>query len=398
MTWLYIPSLSAQVCADLNSASTLLALEHSSQSCTVSGKPASPKSLRLALKRGRFTRLRFGLTCEPSVMGLFASMLADDAILKESDCSLRDIRVNHSPSPASVAAETIRDTFGLSLWTRLIAIARRCAFLRTSQATFGWGSEPSDEISKSEATRFRRAYSRRLKLVRRTSDYDSSSSPWMTARTSRGQYTRDNGDSMQERLTLEGQSQNWPTPDAALMNNRETPETFEARRTALAVKHRNGNGAGTPLGMSVLQWPTPCTGESLTGHGRRGGKSRNGRQSGQSLEAIARAAGPSFPTPKSSDTSSGQVSPTTLAKNSRPLTEIACQHGRQPDPTPTDGKQCLSDGQNSHPQSRKLNPAFVEWLMGLPLGMTGSECSAIPLYLNVRRQLLSNYLQRITRA
>lgn len=291
------------------------------------------------------TRL-FGQISEPSTANLgVESWIA----------SLADIRAKISRLPASEQAlQELVDQFGKTLIESLVKSGQRLHFLRTSQGTFGWGSGPSDEISKSEATAFRRAYSRRLKLVRRINVRDSSSSPWMTARTSRGGYTRDNGDVNQERLTLEGQSQatNWPTPDSALMNNRESPETFEARRAALQAKHRNGNGAGTPLGMAVLQWPTPCTGESLTGHGRRGGKSRNGRQS-------------------------GQVSAATLAKNSRPLTEIACQYGHQPEATPTAGEQSSPSIPNSLPLSkcptRKLNPAFVGWLMNFPRGWTGPQ-------------------------
>lgn len=376
------------------------------------------------------TRL-FGQISEP----LTASLGVESWI-----ASLAAIRAKISRSPASEQAlQELVDQFGKTLIESLVKSAQRCAFSRMSQATFGWGSEPSDEISKTEAIAFRRAYSRRKKLVRRTSDCDSSSWRWMTARTSRGGYQLD-ATTGEQVPTLQGQATNWPTPDSALMNNRESPETFEARRAALAVKHRNGNGAGTPLGMAVLQWPTPNTGESLTGHGRRGGKANNGSQSGESLEAVATAAGPTqwatprssmadngtdsgsakrqkqgeniglkdqakqFLTPKSSDTRSGQVSPTTLAKNSRPLTEIACQHGRLPEATPLDGEQSSPSTPDSPQPSRKLNAEFVCWLMGFPpmwtgpqVGTTNSECLAMRSYLSAQHHLLRNYLLAITR-
>lgn len=51
-----------------------------------------------------------------------------------------------------------------------------------------------------------------------------------------------------------------------------------------------------PGSSSLL--PTPDTGESLTGHGRRGGRVTNGHQSGQSLEVVATL----LPMPTSSDT------------------------------------------------------------------------------------------------
>ena len=51
--------------------------------------------------------------------------------------------------------------------------------------------------------------------------------------------------------------------------------------------------------------PTPETGESLTGHGRRGGRPGNGRQSGESLDAVAEVLtdGKMLPTPRALDAS-----------------------------------------------------------------------------------------------
>lgn len=42
-------------------------------------------------------------------------------------------------------------------------------------------------------------------------------------------------------------SRAWPTPDARVMNDGETPETFDARRRRLKAKGINGNGAGLRL-------------------------------------------------------------------------------------------------------------------------------------------------------
>ena len=53
---------------------------------------------------------------------------------------------------------------------------------------------------------------------------------------------------------------NWPTPDAALMNDGEEPKSFLARQAKLAKKHNNSNGAGTPLAMAVKLGPRPPEG------------------------------------------------------------------------------------------------------------------------------------------
>lgn len=52
----------------------------------------------------------------------------------------------------------------------------------------------------------------------------------------------------------------WPTPNATVANDGETPETWRARQEILKAKGYNGNGAGVPLAIAVQEaqlWPTP---------------------------------------------------------------------------------------------------------------------------------------------
>lgn len=63
-----------------------------------------------------------------------------------------------------------------------------------------------------------------------------------------------------------------------------------------------------------------------------------------------------WPTPNARDWKSGKVSEATLERNSRPLSEAA------------------ANGQTSG----QLNPTWVEWLMGFPLGWTDLEGSETP--------------------
>ena len=90
-------------------------------------------------------------------------------------------------------------------------------------------------------------------------------------------------------------------------------------------------------------WPTPTS--SL---GTKGGRvtPRKSREGGTLIEAVSAR---TFATPTSRDWRSGKASPETMAKNSRPLSE---QIGGS------------------------LNPTWVEWLMGFPLGWTVCEPSA----------------------
>jgi hypothetical protein len=81
---------------------------------------------------------------------------------------------------------------------------------------------------------------------------------WMSpsAGDSKGRnYTYDGHQRDKPRLALGGEAENWPTPDAGLLNDGESPESFEQRRQRNLEKHQNG--MGTPLGMAVKNWPTP---------------------------------------------------------------------------------------------------------------------------------------------
>ena len=136
----------------------------------------------------------------------------------------------------------------------------------------------------------------------------------------------------------------WPTPNAALMG--EGDSRLLERRQEEKNKGRNGNGFGLTLAASVSQWPTPRA------HDHKGGGENTPLNSylDWTAEAWSTASGPQAP------------------------------------PTSTPGHACS-------PKCRRLNPLFVEMLMGwptgwtlLPTGQTDSACSAMELSLFVRQQ------------
>ena len=95
---------------------------------------------------------------------------------------------------------------------------------------------------------------------------------------------------------------------------------------------------------TLQMWPTPTAGDSKASGSRNleGSKAH----AGVSLTDAVRYGNsntPRWATPRASDHRSGRVSAATLAKNSRPLCEQA---------------------------GGLLNPTWVEWLMGLPIGWT----------------------------
>lgn len=105
----------------------------------------------------------------------------------------------------------------------------------------------------------------------------------------------------------------WPTLDAQACNYNERPSTWDARAERLKLKGYNGNGAGKRLCVEVKRWPTPIY----------------------------------------QDTEEPNNSLSRLVKTGR---KHAPTHKRAPDAHKPD------------PVSGRLNPDWVDALMGLPIG------------------------------
>lgn len=133
----------------------------------------------------------------------------------------------------------------------------------------------------------------------------------------------------------------WATPDAAVMNDSQTPEMREKRKARELAKGYNGNGGGEPLAYQSRMWATP----NVPNGGRR--------MSAQ--DVVKRGA-------------------TAQGKRQVGL-EMEAEYFR-PDPTtPTHGDPSSPPTPDSRP---RLNPRFVEWLMGFPDGWTVCEPSETP--------------------
>jgi DNA (cytosine-5)-methyltransferase 1 len=136
-----------------------------------------------------------------------------------------------------------------------------------------------------------------------------------------------------------------------------TPTVVMTWRTPaghLAWRHAHGRVMLCDLQAAVTLLPTPDTGTSPRGHGRRGGRPGNGHQSGQSLDALAPAL-------------QSQPSPAPPAVAWGPY-EAAVRRWEyllgQPAPVP------VEPGKNGRP---RLHVDFAEWLMGIPGWVTGIE-------------------------
>lgn len=193
----------------------------------------------------------------------------------------------------------------------------------------------------------------------------------------------------------------WTAPDW------RTPNAKMAEHGPMSPEYRHSAGQTISLDDQATHWRTPQAGDSTRGaKSQRGASStyrdRAGRHSlvteasawmtPQTVDAgRARAPRPKtghprdlenegnwradlkdqasvWPTPMTRDHRSGhsQKSDEDLwGKKGKPLERVATTHSSALDPA-------IPAGPTSSPERRTLNPLFVEWLMGWPIGWTGS--------------------------
>jgi hypothetical protein len=192
--------------------------------------------------------------------------------------------------------------------------------------------------------------------------------------------------------SLEG---SWPTPDASVFQEGESPETWLRRREQLKLTANNGNGCGTPLAMSVQLWSaargefwtTPNKWDGERGAETRqtkknrgaggvnlfsqilwqtpntmlgGSKSRGGNRKSELLLAGQMRLATARPSPAARDWKADEHCPAAQARNSPCLpAAVAIAGPPSPASSSTSGKRQGS-----------LNPAWVQQLQGLPDGWT----------------------------
>jgi hypothetical protein len=201
-------------------------------------------------------------------------------------------------------------------------------------------------------------------------------------------------------LNLPAEASRWPTPDAFISNDGEEPQTFFARQARQKAKGINGNGMG---------WPTP-TANDWKGSGptleRADGQMRGHRldYATEQLWSTPRTTDAEKGGPQQSFGAGGKPPPSPATQWMTPRAhesgDYQYQGGDKTKPVPTLTGQANSasalrapeistDGEESSPARRNLNPLFVEWLMMWPSGWTllaltppassGSACSATAL-------------------
>ncbi|MFM9829389.1 MAG: hypothetical protein ACKVOB_11695 [Sphingomonas sp.] len=209
-------------------------------------------------------------------------------------------------------------------------------------------------------------------------------------------------------LYLEEVAQHWATPrtitggansqrEARGAGGPDLQEQVEHWSTPRASDGEKGGpnmafgAGGTPLPTQAAHWPTPMAGSVGTDSYNAAGNSDFSRRVLELTE--------NWPTPLTAD--DGRK---VTARSAQTQLCIVAEswpepHSRPDHPTPA--------GQKSSPQRRRLNPLFVEWLMGWPEGLSGFDtaataschspalspgCGCMDCWLNRQRELLADLL------
>lgn len=368
--WIYIPSLCAPDMAVSRSDSLPLANLSDGKAelpLTWNGKPMRLRSLRAAWKRAPWMRRLSGLISSPSTLQHGAEQWI---------ASLRDSHASRTAMPASAKAPTTSAGYGLTSDALFASLEHGSWCSKTSQVCL----VPADSTTysatwpKTGSMRNGWCYLRQpLALLTDASECSS----WLTPHgfgagngpdgnefstavrawtTPQSQDSKESARSESEFASLTVDAMRWPTPSASVSNDGESLASWEDRRDRMKAMEINGNGLGMPLAIAARAWPTPSATDG-----------------------------------KGSPIGGGLDMRRNMTRGVR-LPEQVERYLHQDQPT--------NDGQTSSPQPRgsrrRLNPAFVCWLMGLPplwtnIAHTSCDAAAMALYRSKLQRQLSSF-------
>lgn len=342
MTWLYVPS----ACAAASEGSILGSTSEPREPdwedlarCAWSrGKRSPSQHWRRKWSAAPWMRRLSGLTCEPSTLARgVESWIA----------SLADTHASHSHPPASAVGSRTPVTYGQMSLAFCENADPQSAFLRTSPVICRSEHTKSSASFKRWATALRAHCGRRRKLGHPIDESGCSSwdcanaASFPTPKASDSKRAASPGERARKSPCLPAAVMMLPTPTAS----------------DYGTQNGIGQKARPSLGTMARRnlWPTPVVGTHQQGDGLYEGK-------WLSLGAAARL----WPTPTASewkkvdcDLERGRVTPGLIVR--------VMEAERSASDEATGGK---------------LNPTWVEWLMGFPLGWTASALSETPLSLS----------------
>lgn len=340
------------------------------QSLLARSKPSRWQTWRQRWRRDCWMQHLSGRILKPSHSQSFVT---------EWTSSLAVIPASLSAQPESDSAKTTRDTSGRGSQMELTLCDQDGASLKTSKDTSAKDSEMSCPIWKAEVTRRRGAYSARLKWAHHTSASGSLSWPTASSRDHKGGYTGGrirNGKVSMDTLDVavqahaDGGLMSGPPAPANPSTGGSRPEWLTPRAgnqssTQCRGDRKGANGENIPSDLYSQvplvesrreSWATPRSGKTTDENPETWQKRKDaGNVATMPLTAQVKA---NWPTIASSGVTGG---PTGLAGGSGNRLKLA---------------KMLPEAEAKAMGCGKLNPRWVETLMGLPMGWTCPSCPA----------------------
>jgi hypothetical protein len=330
--WLHLPTsvyLPASECSTSLSPSQCQML---AASATVSGKDRQPQYWRRVWGTEPWTKPLSGPTYEPSQADFIVAAWLESLVGSRAKTSLLPAAKLESTATAAASSLTSADSF--ASWSP----SSGC-FLKTSRQSSLFRQEQpySENLPNSGSMRNGRLYERPM-LVHRISGTGRSSSrgEWRTPNTRDHHAGGPRLDAENRQTSLVDQAKMWPTP-------RSNDDRLSAHNN-----RDHSTMAGGSLTDAIRMWPTPQARDNKSADAEGSGNYQRKVELGWTLDLNTTAV--NWANPKAMD-----------------LNVVASRYSHPVQETPTPGPQSSPSGQTSR---RRLNPAFVEWLMGLPVGYT----------------------------
>jgi hypothetical protein len=256
-------------------------------------------------------------------------------------------------------------TSGRLLQPELLSCDQVPAFLKTSKDIAALGFPTCCKTWQEWVTERRGAWRQRVNAARLTRGKGSSSWPTISVNESKNSVGKSQEHRNSIPLGTMAAMQSWPTPNAQVSQDGESPETWLKRKEAMKAKGYNGNGCGTPLTIAVQL------------HGQAAPASSSSLGSRQGLWATPRSAMASMHPEYGehwNDNRGGESIATQVWREEQWGTPTARDHKSGRGNNEREYKELTPMVERQ--QSGKLNPRWVETLMGLPIGWTMPSCTS----------------------
>jgi hypothetical protein len=318
------------------------------QSLLARSKPSPARTWSQRWKRDSWTQHLFGRILKPSHGPSFVTAWTS---------SLAATRANPSAQPANASEPKTHDTSGRLSQPELLQCDLVPAFLKTSTDISRWGFPTCCKTWQDWVTERRGAWRARVNAARLTRG--SGSSSWPTIRASEYKDVGPVGSKSHDHMlgkrylcaVVTQEEASWPTPcameaeKAGLFNKGQMGQSLSAMANRGELHGQAAPASSSSLGSRQGLWATPRS--AMASMHAEYGEHWNDNRGGESIATqVWKEA--QWGTPTARDHKSGRGNEEREYKELTPMVE------RQ--------------------QSGKLNPRWVETLMGLPIGWTMPSC------------------------